>query len=166
YFVGSAVLEIRLSAARAAALDELLAANLPTDVAANLTAIGLRPLASEYTAPRAAALTNLGRSLEGYTLTVGVVSDNADQPVTVLDITGRGILVDIGAIGEEYLSIYVTLVIDGDTVINNEKFMNLLAVNQCSWHSTLFAAFDTTCLLTMKGVLNTVADFHGCALVE
>ncbi|GAI51864.1 unnamed protein product [marine sediment metagenome] len=34
YYPSTAVLEARLSAARAAALDELLAANLPTDVAA------------------------------------------------------------------------------------------------------------------------------------
>lgn len=65
------ILEGRLTAARAAALDELLAGNLPTDVAANLTAIQLNELEADALARANAILANQA-NIETDTIQIGV----------------------------------------------------------------------------------------------
>lgn len=56
------------TAARAAAIDELLAGNLPTDIAANLTAIGLIPTTAQRGTDNALLAANyLGYQLSRYT---------------------------------------------------------------------------------------------------
>jgi len=76
------ILEGRLTAARAAALDELLAANIPTDLANNLTAIQLNELETDAATRVAAIQANLA-NIETDTIAIG-----AETTAILADVTG------------------------------------------------------------------------------
>lgn len=124
-------------------------------------------LASEYTAARAIALEFHGRSLEGYTPTVATVSSNDATYVTVLNITGRGILMSLGTyIDVANREIIVKLTLDSVVVID-EVAMLFGGDAKATSSLNMLMAFDTTCLLEMKGDSTMFASFfYGVALVE
>jgi len=148
-------LEARLSAIRAGYLDNLSA--------------GAVAQASAYTAARAAALEDLGRALEGYTPTIAAVNNNGATYVTVLDITGRGILTSGSATWYEDLgfrSLTMKVTIDGGVV-----FEDVIGESRAGVVNPGFVifnlGFDTDCKLEMKanGTL-TSGKYTGVAQVE
>ncbi|GAG90588.1 unnamed protein product, partial [marine sediment metagenome] len=122
-----------------------------------------------YTAVRAESLTNLGRALEGYTPTVGIVANNMGTYVTVLDITGRGMLTAFGSntFRAADSGVEVKLTLDAGVVMDTRLFERVADIE--SYEVVRFLlAFDTSCLLEMKmsDAVATTGDFLGVAMVE
>jgi len=153
YFQSTFVLEGRLTAARAAALDELLAANLPTDV-------GAIPTVMRGT--DGAALALLGRSLEAYTFTYGLgVADNDANLVTVLDVaSGRGLLMSFGGAADD--RIFLKLTVDGSILLNNVEITG--AAGSASILGVI--PFTTSCKVEMRLWAANNGRFWAVALVE
>lgn len=113
------------------------------------------------TAP-GAPVTSIRRMFEAYTLTRSNADDNDANFVTVADITGRGILVSIGANNETNgRNISVQITIDGVTV-NQTVVRNLIN----SFSDMYFIGFETDCKVEMKLSAAGAAKYRTAALVE
>lgn len=117
---------------------------------------------------RSLALVNLGRALESYTPTAGRVSPNDANYVTVLDITGRGILISgsiqcANALARNYTmkaTIDGSLVFEG--VVGTSSSGNSIQITL-----VFLMGFHTTCLLEMKASDTQGAGaYFGVVLVE
>lgn len=110
----------------------------------------------------APSLDSIQRIYEGYTPTLSVIVDNDAVFVDVLDITGRGILVSIGAEGDDDQTKIAKITIDSSVVYNDI----ISAQDSAGTDIVLFQGFDTNCKVEMKLGGATVARFRGFALVE
>lgn len=82
--------------------------------------------------------------------------------VTVIDITGRGILVEIAAKGDK--SVTVKLTIDGSTMFEEADLLNLRATGAETM--VLFQGFSTDCKVEMKLSAGGAVTYRAGALVE
>lgn len=109
-----------------------------------------------------ASVEGIRRMYELYTPTLSVLPDNDLVFVVVLDITGRGILVSLGAEGDDDNNKLVKITIDGAVI-----FDDVMSSQESAGTSiTLMQGFATDCKVEMKLGAAVAGQFWGYALVE
>ena len=102
-------------------------------------------------------------ALEGYTPTINIVGDNDANYVTVANINGRGILVQIGASVSTTAGIIVRITRDGGGAT---IYTFGAAADEQRPEPVLFLGFSTSILVEMRGNAAVNCNFYAVSLVE
>lgn len=113
------------------------------------------------------SLTETFRGLENYTVQIAHADDDTANFVTVCNVSGRGILVSIGASGDGSNDVEVNakITIDGTVVEADETIAKLSSTGSGISHAVL-QGFDTSCKVEMKIDAASVILFHSVVIVE